>query len=243
MFSGTVLQMSASKKDKDCKPSVQSCDLCPTRQDSWLCSHAEAVALIDKARVTCHYLKDQTIFRAGSTPMGLFSLQSGLVKLEINSENGAAHTLRIHGPGDVLGYRSLLANENYHASAVALEDVTACYVPKTEILKIFSQYPEVAMRLMEHLSKDLRMAEEKWVDQMDKGATSRVAEAVLFLNDHFDHEHWTRREIAQWAGTTPETVMRTLSQFEKDGLIDQSQRHIKILDRPSLEEKSKEKLR
>lgn len=79
------------------------------------------------------------------------------------------------------------------------------------------------------------MAEEKWVGQMDKGAPERVAEALVFLQDHFSQQQWTRREIAQWAGTTPETVIRTLAQFEKDGLIDQSDgRNIRILSKERL---------
>ena len=70
---------------------------------------------------------------------------------------------------------------------------------------------------------------------MDKAALARVAEAILFLSDHFDHSHWTRKEILDWAGTTPETVIRTLSQFEKDGLIRLEGRDIVILSRSGLE--------
>ncbi|MCK6599626.1 MAG: helix-turn-helix domain-containing protein, partial [Bdellovibrionaceae bacterium] len=63
-------------------------------------------------------------------------------------------------------------------------------------------------------------------------------EAILFLQDHFKDQLWTRKEIAQWAGTTPETVMRTLSQFEKEGLIDQSGRRIIIIKRDKIQEKA-----
>ncbi|MNL55757.1 transcriptional regulator FixK [compost metagenome] len=74
---------------------------------------------------------------------------------------------------------------------------------------------------------------------MDKGASERIAEALLFLQDHFKHQNWTRREIAQWAGTTPETVIRTLAQFEKEGLIDQSDgRSIRILLKEKLQERA-----
>jgi len=83
------------------------------------------------------------------------------------------------------------------------------------------------------------LAKEKWMDQMDKGASERIAEALLFLQDHFSHQNWTRREIAQWAGTTPETVIRTLSQFEKEGLIDQTDgRSIRILSKEKLRERA-----
>lgn len=233
----------SDKNDSVCKPSAESCDFCPTKNDSVLCSHPEALKMIDDAKVTCRYSKDQVIFQEGSLPLGLFSIQSGLVKLEVNSENGSSHTVRMHGPGDMLGYRSLFANEKYHANAIAVEDSVLCYIPKNDILRVCSAYPQVGLNIMEHLSKDLRLAEEKWVDQMDKAAVARIAEAVLFLNDHFEHENWTRREIAQWAGTTPETVMRTLGQFEKDGLLLQKGRGIELTDRQRLDEISKTTVR
>jgi CRP-like cAMP-binding protein len=73
------------------------------------------------------------------------------------------------------------------------------------------------------------------MDQMDKGASERVAEALLFLQENFANQNWTRREIAQWAGTTPETVIRTLAQFEKENLIHQKEgRHIEIINRDEL---------
>ncbi len=215
------------------------CQTCGMRFDSLLCSNPDVLHLIEKAKVTCRFKPGQVIFYAGNDPLGIFTIQSGLVKLEVTSATGTAHTLRLVGPGGTLGYRSLFASEPYHASAIALKDCELCFLPKAEILNIFKTHPELAMNLLSHVSKDLRVAEEKWVDQMDKDASERIAEALLFLQDHFTHQNWTRKEIAQWAGTTPETVIRTLSQFEKDGLIDQSDgRQIQVISREKLKDRA-----
>ena len=220
-----------------CTP--KSCQTCEMKDDSILCSHPEALSIIEKARLVCRFKAGQTIFYSGNDPLGIFTIQSGIVKLEVASLSGATHTLRFVGPGGALGYRSLFANEPYHATAVALEDCELCFVPKADIMSVFRSHPDVSMKLLEHVSKDLRMAEEKWMGQMDKGAPERIAEALLFLQDHFIHQNWTRRDIAQWAGTTPETVIRTLAQFEKEGLIDQTDgRHIRILSKDLLKERS-----
>lgn len=228
-----------TKKDCSPNPNPESCQNCETRFDNLLCSTPDVLLMMEKARVTCRYKAGQVIFYAGNDPLGIFSIQTGLVKLEVTSPTGAAHTLRLVGPGGTLGYRSLFANEPYHASAVAVEDCELCFVPKAEIMNIFKTHPSLAMKLLAHISKDLRFAEEKWMDQMDKGASERIAEALLFLQDHFTHQGWTRREIAQWAGTTPETVIRTLAQFEKDGLIDQTDgRSIRILSKERLRERA-----
>lgn len=205
------------------------------KDESLICSHPGAIDIIDKAKVTARFKAGQTIFYAGNDPIGIFTIQKGLVKLEVTSPSGSAHTLRLMGPGAALGYRSMFANEPYHASAVAVEDCELCFISKADMMNIFSKYPEIALKLLEHISKDLRVAEEKWMGQMDKGAAERIADALLFLQDHFAHQNWTRREIAQWAGTTPETVIRTLSQFEKEGLVDQTDgRNIRILSKEKL---------
>ena len=215
-----------------------SCENCDSRATSIICASPEVSALIDKIKVKCKYKHGQSIFMEGSEPLGLFTLQSGLVKLEVNSSEGNSHTLRLVGPGGVIGYRSLFAGESYKANAIAVEDSELCFIPKKELLDIFAKHPEASLRFMEFICKDLRQAEEKWIDQIDKGAPERVAEAILFLQDHFKDQLWTRKEIAQWAGTTPETVMRTLSQFEKEGLIDQSGRRIIIIKRDKIQEKA-----
>ena len=229
----------SSKRDCSQQTNHSNCQTCGMRMDSLLCSSPDVLLMMEKARVSCRFKAGQVIFYAGNDPLGIFTIQSGLVKLEVTSTTGAAHTLRLVGPGGALGYRSMFASEPYHASAVAVEDCELCFVPKAEIMTIFKEHPELAMKLLSHISKDLRLAEEKWMDQMDKGAPERIAEALLFLQDHFTHQNWTRREIAQWAGTTPETVIRTLANFEKDGLIDQTDgRSIRILLRDKLRERA-----
>ncbi|MFZ3231463.1 MAG: Crp/Fnr family transcriptional regulator [Pseudobdellovibrio sp.] len=231
-----ALKVNSEKNKLD--RSSANCETCPSKDQSILCADATAVELIDKVKVTCNFSKDQSIFLAGASPLGLFSIQSGLIKLETISESGTSHTLRLVGAGDVLGYRALFSNETYKASAVAMEDAVVCFIPKNEVFCLFNSHPKLMLNLIQYLSKDLGNAESKWVDQMDKAALARVAEAVLFLTEQFDHSHWTRKEIADWAGTTSETVIRTLSQFEKDGLIKLDGRQIKIVNRMGLEEAS-----
>lgn len=219
------------------------CAQCDMREMNLICSHPQMIEEIDKIKVESDFKNHETIFRTGEMPLGIFSIQSGLVKLETISENGTAHTLRFIGAGGVLGYRSLFANEPYHATAVAVEKTRLCFIPKIQLMQLFHKHPDVTLKLLCHLSKDLRTAETKWTDQIDKGAPERIAEALLFLTDHFDHDHWTRKEIAQWAGTTTETVIRTLAQFEKEGIIDQTGREIHILSRDILKNKAKEILK
>ncbi|MBO9667443.1 MAG: Crp/Fnr family transcriptional regulator [Bdellovibrio sp.] len=227
-------------ENHDCPPNqTLNCQNCTVKDESLLCAINDVLPLIEAARTLCRYKAGQVIFYAGNDPIGMFTVSKGLVKLEVTSSTGAAHTLRLVGPGGALGYRSLFAAEPYHASAIAVDDCELCFIPKADIMNIFKTNPQAALRLLEHVSKDLRLAEEKWTGQMDKGAPERIAEALLFLQEHFAHQNWTRREIAQWAGTTPETVIRTLALFEKEGLIDQTDgRVIRIVSKDKLKERT-----
>lgn len=223
---------------KDCSHNSDDCAHCTTKAQNPICSSEEALKLVTQIRTTSRYKADQTIFYAGNDPLGVFTVQSGLIKLEVISAKGTAHTLRLMGPGSIIGYRSLFANEPYHASAIAVEDSELCFLPKEGLLRLTKEHSQVALNLMSYLAKDLRAAEEKWVYQIDKEAPERVAEALLFLQQHFHGQNWTRREIAEWAGTTPETVMRTLSQFEKNGWISTVGRSIQITNKEKIKEKA-----
>ena len=223
-----------------CKSETRnSCENCGHRLTNIICSTSPEVwRILDVSKQKTTFKPNQSIFYQGNEPLGLFTISTGLVKLEMTSEHGQTHTLRYLGPGSALGYRSLFSNEQYQATAVAVENSEVCFIPKNVVMDIFKQYPEVTLKILEALAKDLRIAEEKWTSQMDKDASERIAEALIFLQEHFTHQNWTRKEIAEWAGTTPETVIRTLALFEKEGYIDQSQgRVIKLINKQKLIEK------
>ena len=221
--------------EKLIKPSTHSCGHCESRQTGALCRTSDKVReIIDRVKLTQSFTPGQTIFYEGGDALGLFLIEEGLVKLESHSIKGGTHTLRLMTNGGVLGYRALFAQETYKASAVCVEPTKLCFIPKADLMMVIQQHPETALNLLEYISKDLGSAENKWLDQMEKGAPERIAAALLFFEAKFGDLDWTRKEIAQWAGTTPETVIRTLSSFEKDGLISQIERKIRILHREKL---------
>ncbi len=228
-----------SESDCQSKSTTNSCDQCGQRLTNAICATSPEVwKILDQVKQKNLFKAHQVIFYQDSVPLGLYTISSGLVKLEVTSEQGQNHTLRYLGAGSALGYRSLFSNEKYQASAIAVEKTELCFIPKNTVMDIFKKYPEVALSILESLAKDLRLADTKWTSQMDKDASERIAEALIFLQDHFEHQNWTRKEIAEWAGTTPETVIRTLAQFEHEGFIDQSQgRAIKLINKQKLIEK------
>jgi len=211
------------------------CDNCNSRKRNVFCTlPAEGVQLLDSAKVTNSYKRGQYIFYESNLPNGLYCVNDGVIKLETAGASGNNHILRMVHEGGMLGYRSLFADEPYRASALVHEDATICFIPKFAITQLVEKYPDVAIRFLSTISKELRQAENRLCGLTDKNASERIAESVLFLRENFAEQTWTRKEIAEWAGTTPETVMRTLADFEAKGYIDQVGRKIIIKDKPAL---------
>lgn len=215
------------------------CSKCEAKAKSFMCSTSDEISTaITGFKLDSSYQPNDVIFRAGDMPTGLFSVHSGVVKLESLNEDGNAHTLKLVGAGGILGYRAFFRGDVYKKTAIALEPVEVCFLPRKEVMELFGCHPELGLKLINQLASDLDRAESKWVDQIDKGAPARVADALLFLNESFHGSSWTRKEIAEWAGTTTETVIRTLAQFEKENLIKQNYKNFTILDEAELTRKA-----
>lgn len=211
------------------------CDKCESRKTNVFCSlPQEGVALLDQAKVTNTYKRGQYIFYEGNVPSGLYCVNDGIVKLETSGSTGNNHILRMVHHGGMLGYRSLFAEEPYRASALVHEDATICFIPRAAITKLVETYPTVALGFLSRISRELRQAEDRFCGLTDKNAGERIAEALLFLRDNFPEQNWTRKEISEWAGTTPETVMRTLADFEEKSYIEQKGRKIIIKNKAAL---------
>ncbi len=226
-------------KLKGLEPHAKDCSKCDSKSKGFMCSTSDEISeKISHIKVDCHYKAGDIIFRHGDLPLGLFSVRRGVAKLESLSEEGDAHTLKLVGSGGVLGYRTFFSGDIYKKTAIALEETSLCFLPRAEVLDLFQSHPELGLKLIGQLSSDLDRAEDRWVSQIDKGAPARVAEALLFLKERFSESSWTRKEIAEWAGTTTETVIRTLAQFEKEGIISQNYKNFNILSEKALNKKA-----
>jgi len=135
-------------------------------------------------------------------------------------------------------YRTFFKGDVYKKTAIAIEPTEVCFLPRKEVIELFSCHPELGLKLINQLTTDLDRAESKWIDQIDKGAPARIADALMFLHENFQGSSWTRKEIAEWAGTTTETVIRTLAQFEKEGIIQQNYKNFTVLSEVKLSQKA-----
>jgi CRP-like cAMP-binding protein len=217
-----------------------SCEHCQSRERSLFCELKEQqLDFIDQSKFQSRYKPGQYLFYAGNPATGLFCVTSGTIKLESTDPSGKSHLIQIFSAGSIIGYRALFSGEPYQSSAIVNEEAEVCYIPKATILELIQKDPPLALNFLMQLSKDFRLMEQRLQRVSSYSAAERIAEALLFLRENFHEKNWTRKEIAEWASTTPETVIRTLAEFEAEGLILQKGRSIQILNRNRILERAR----
>lgn len=180
------------------------------------------------------YKKNEIIYHEGDEPKHLYFLAEGLIGLFNNSLLGKEHLFRIYGKGQCFGHRAISSMQPYHATSKALEACTIKILPIDKFNFHFERNPFFARCLLQKISTELKTAELRLASSVEKQVHQRIAETLLYLIDSFPEHKWTRNEIAFYCGSTGPTVIRTLAQFEDEGLIKQKGRSIHILNKDEL---------
>jgi CRP-like cAMP-binding protein len=180
---------------------------------------------LEKGAVANTYQPGQVIFYQGNYPSGVYGIESGRVKLYKSGPGQHRQVLRLELPGEILGYRAMIAHEPYRATAEAVEKAQLCFIEKSVFLSALVRHPAMALRLAEKACRDLGRAEEWLSNLVSKSVEARLAKLLLHLsgpseNKDVIHLPLTRADMANWIGTTPESVIRILSRFRKTGLLD-----------------------
>lgn len=222
-----------------------SCENCPSVSKGVFCqlAHDELKEVSDH-KVTNVYKKGQTLFVQGNHPFGLYCISSGNIKVTKVGNDGKESIVRIASAGDVLGHRSLFTDQYYTATATALEDTKVCFLDKKFIMKVIQENPSVSMNVIEKLSTDMGAAENKLSSLHQKNVRERLAELLLLLKESHGEEQddgktliklkLTREEMATMIGTANETLIRFMSEFKEEGLIEQVGKQIFITDEEKL---------
>lgn len=220
------------------------CQFCKSRGDSLFedLPEEELNALSEhKSCVT--YKKGQTLFYEETRPMGVFCINHGKIKVYKMGSNGKEQILYIAKGGDFLGYRALLSEEFYAASATVIEPAAVCFIPKSDFLTILNRNPAFFQKLMKAVCHDLGVMEEKLANIAQKSVRERLAGTILMLKETYGMEGGdselidimlSREDLANIVGTATETVIRLLSEFKNDGLIALQGKKIKVVDQKRL---------
>jgi CRP/FNR family transcriptional regulator len=205
-------------------------------------SDAHLCNLSDNKNLISHK-KGQILYYEGTKPLGVFCINAGIVKVFKSASNGKEQIIRLAQKGDFLGYSSMLGEEVYSNTASIVEDAEICFVPKDTFLKVLQEDNDFHRRLTKTLCNDIGLMEEKLTDATQKTIRERLAFTLLKLGDTYGVDGvkgekidivLMREEIAGLVGTATETVIRLLSEFKKDDLIEFDGKKIIILDKKGL---------
>ncbi len=186
----------------------------------------------------------ELVFYEGLPAYGLYVVCEGKIKLAKRSKGGRSQMLKLLGPGEVLGEKTLFDQESYTCYAKALEPSRLMFISREDFLAFVRKYPDVAIRLIEKLSRELKAFGDKLVEITAYSAKERLARVLLELAQAFGREtpegldigvELPRAELAEMAGVTTETAVRILSEFKERGFLALPGRRIVILRREELQ--------
>lgn len=219
------------------------CDKCALQTGSifkYLTS--EEVDLVNYEKEFRHYKRGEVLYNEGSRITGFYCINSGIIKVFKTGFDGKEQIIRFAKPGDIIAYRSVLSNEPACTTAKVIEDAFVCFIPAEILISFIKTNSSYALELLKLACHELGEANSFITDIAQKTVRERLAEIILFLVNDFglDSQNYlqislTREELANIVGTATESVIRLLSEFKSDKLVELNGRRIRILNRRGLE--------
>lgn len=221
---------------------MSKCEQCIVRQFSSLKALTKDELLrMAECKTSYTIKKGEPIFEEGDMTNGIFCVKDGVCKMTKLSANGKDQIVKLVKAGELLGQRSMISEEPANLSAVALEDMEVCFVPKSEILNFFNHNNQFSMNVMKAICGDLKEADDHMVSMAQKSVKERLAETLIYLEETFGNNEdgslriqLSREELAGMIGTATESCIRLLSEFNKNGLVDLSGKKITIKNKSLL---------
>lgn len=221
---------------------MSKCEQCIVREFSSLKAlNKDELVKMANCKTSYTIKKGENIFEEGETVNGIYCIKDGICKLSKLSANGKDQIVKLVKSGELLGQRSMISDEPANLSAVAMEDMEVCFIPKKEILGFFNENNQFSMNVMKTICGDLKEADDHMVSMAQKTVKERLAETLIYLENTFGknddgslHIQLSREELAGMIGTATESCIRLLSEFAKNGLVHLNGKKISILDKNKL---------
>lgn len=182
------------------------------------------------------YTKKQPLYQEGKRPKYLYYLVKGKVKASRTHEDGKEYITDIFSTGDFIGYAALFDNAMYSDNTVILEDAEILQVPKEDFLKMIDEDINVAGRFIHIITQNVKEKEERLLNLAYGSLRKRVAKSLVEIHHKFNTAtkngpiEISRDDIAHYIGTATESLIRTLSDFKAEKLIEIKDGKINITD-------------
>ena len=173
------------------------------------------------------YGQDELIFMEGAPAFGFYLVFSGAVKVVKRSAKGKSKILKIVGPGGMLGEPTLFDKTVHNAYAKTLVPSKVGFIERGDFFYFLERHPKVIFRFFERLSLELKAFQNKLAERSYASSKERLARLILALGKL--GVELSRGELAEMAGVSSKTAIRTLGELESRGIIALENRRIKII--------------
>jgi CRP/FNR family transcriptional regulator, cyclic AMP receptor protein len=187
------------------------------------------------------FKKKQAIYNEGNHPNRLYYVIKGKVKAYKTNDDGKELVTELYSPGDFLGHVALLEGAVYKDTAEALEETELAVIPKEDFDELINKNPAIAKKFIQLLAKNISEKENKLLGLAYNSLRRKVADALILLQKKYkkgtENEftiNISRDSLATIAGTATESLIRTLSDFRNENLIEIKNGSIKILNEKML---------
>ena len=223
----------------------ENCQTCRLRKSGFFCQLSpKAVKDFDSIKSSSAYPAGATLFMEKQDSRGVFILCEGEVKLTISSSEGKTLILRIAKAGEILGLMATLSGKTYEVTAETLHPCQIAFVRRDDFLRFVAQHPEASPNMVNQLSSNYSMAcQQLRTVGLSASAPEKLARLLLDWSSEAEETKsgtrvnmpLTHEEIAEFIGSTRETVTRTLSDFRNRHLVTLKGSTLVISNRAELE--------
>lgn len=192
--------------------------------------------MIGESARTLHLQKGEILFRAGEEDDTLYIINSGKIRIYHLSDSGKEQLVRILNPGDFTGEVTIFQPGSVHENyAEALQYTSICLIKQDDLQRYLLQYPQIALKILSEVTMRLNNSEKQTTQVAIENVESRI---ISFLAENVEEGSgnsptitlpMSKKDLASYLGTTPETISRRFTSLEQHGLIQQLRKNkIKI---------------
>lgn len=187
------------------------------------------------------YNKGSLIYSEGERMKGCYFIFSGIIKIYQTGHEGKEQIIKFEKEGDIFGFRSVILKETACTSVETLSDCILCFISDNSLLGLLKSNPDFAYELMQIACKELGESNRHIKDIAQKSVKERLAEILILIANDFGIEadgslklSISREDLGNFVGTATETLIRLLSEYKQEGLIESKGRKIKLLNMEKL---------
>jgi CheY-like chemotaxis protein/CRP-like cAMP-binding protein len=172
------------------------------------------------------YNKKNSLYQEGKRPRFLYHVVKGKIKAFKTHEDGKEYITDLFSVGDFIGYSAIIEDHNYDDSAVILENAEVMQIPKEDFLQMIYSDISIAGKFIRMITQNVKEKEERLLNLAYSSLRKRVAKALVDIQHKFNPGNEgkqieiSREDIAQYIGTATESLIRTLSDFKSEKLIE-----------------------